>query len=460
MRHLPRFFRLLQVAGGIAATLSAISSAEAQVAVEKFRSSPSEAGAASSLPASPTDEGSLSSSGVAVELDAPNDLPTLEVNPGSAVSAVPKRFQYAVRLAVRGVFDDNIYLRHTQPIEDFYFAIEPGISLGFGDIVGAEMNSIRLDYAPSIFLYGENSAANAVQHLVRLEARYRFAHLSLGLTQEIQLLEGANPVSGTAGFNLTPTINLDTGGNTSVNIYNTRATFSYDLTGKTFASGGVNFSASEYDVQLISSQQIQGNLFLNYIYSPKLTFGLGGTLGYNAVEGPSPDQTFEQINLRLTYQLSGKVSLDGSAGLEWRQFDGTLSSETNLSPVYELGLSYQPFDGTTVSLQGSRRTQNSAVFAGQDYSTSSINLSVRQRFLRRLYLGVAGGYERSDYFNTVALVSATRSDDYLFVQPSIDLTLTRYWTAGIYYLHRRDDSSFETYSFHDNQFGLRTSLSF
>ena len=70
---------------------------------------------------------------------------------------MPKRFQYGFRLNVRGVYDDNIALTNTNPIADFYFAIEPGITLGFGDIVGPDPNFIRFDYAPSIILYADHS---------------------------------------------------------------------------------------------------------------------------------------------------------------------------------------------------------------------------------------------------------------------------------------------------------------
>ncbi len=389
--------------------------------------------------------------------------PSVEIGAGDAVSAVPKRFQYAFRLNIRGVYDDNIYLRHNNRVGDVYFAIEPGITLGFGDIVGHDQNSIRIDYAPNIFLYGSNSAANAVQHLINLDGQYRLGHLSLTLTQQVQLLEGTtNPGSlnfGAVANTPTPTFNVDTGGNASVNIYTTRAGFSYDLTGKTFLTGAFNFTASDY-ANLISSDQIQGNAFLNYTYSPKLTFGLGGTLGYNSVDSNSPDQTFEQVNLRTTYQISGKVSLDGSVGYEFRQFEGDVRGSSYTTPVYELGATYQPFDGTTVNVRGTRRIQNSAVLAGQDYSTSNLTVSIRQRLLRRFYLGVAGGFDHSNYFNTVQFVSASRTDNYYFIQPSVDVTLTRYWTAGAYYLHRRDDSSFDAFSFYDNQVGLRTSLTF
>jgi hypothetical protein len=414
-----------------------------------------QAAATQSAPANPVDYSAT---------DTTNEPPSVQIGSGNAVSAVPKRFQYALRLNLRTVYDDNIYLQQFDRVGDVYFAIEPGLTIGFGDIVGSDMNSIRIDYAPSFFLYADHSNANSLQHLINLTGAYHMGHLSLSLSENVQILDGTiNPGAsnfGATATNPTPTLNLDTGGNTSVNIFNTNAGFSYDLTAKTFLSGGMALQAYDYQQQLISSEQLQGNLFINYIYSPKLTAGLGATFGYNWVDGNNPDQSFQQVNVRTTYQVSGKVSLNGSVGVEFREFENDVRGGTYVSPVFELGATYQPFDGTQINLNATRRIQNSAVLAGQDYNQTFINIGIRQRFMRRFYFGLSGGYERSDYFNTVEFVSATRSDDYLFVQPSVDVTLTRFWTAGAYYLHRRDNSSYNAFTFHDNQVGFRTSLTF
>ena len=228
-----------------------------------------------------------------------NDRASVEINPGDEVSAVPKRFQYGLRLTLRGVYDDNIFLDEFNRVDDFYFAIEPGLTRGFGDIVGRNANYVRFDYAPSIFLYSDHSDANAIQHLLRFEGYYNFGRLGLSISQDIQLLDGANQGANFAGPNPVPGINLDAGGDTELNIFATRANLTYDLTGKTFLSGGLHYTIYDYDT-LISTETIAGNLFLNYNYSPKLVVGVGGTVGYNDADFPSPDETFEQANLRLT----------------------------------------------------------------------------------------------------------------------------------------------------------------
>lgn len=390
---------------------------------------------------------------------AESQKPIVETNPGNeGVSSVPRRFQYGLRLTIRGVYDDNINLSDINRVSDYYFVIEPAIALGFGDIVNRQENYIRLDYAPSIFLFTDHSEADAVQHVIRLEGHHRFGRLNLILSQDVQLLHGANldvtPISRSVGGNA----NVDVSGRTRLNAFATHLSASYDLTGKTFLSGGVDYSIWDYS-SLISSQSISGNIFINYNYSPKLVIGVGGTGGYNWVDPPNPDQTFEQANVRMTYEATGKIRLNGSAGVEFRQF-GNSSRGEYTSPVFELGATYQPFDGTTIAVAGNRRNLNSAALAGEDYTATNIVIGVQQRFLRRIYLGLTGGYENTNYFSTVNGMSATRHDNYYFVKPAIDVRIARFWTVGAYYLRRQNGSSSDGFGFDDNQIGFRNALTF
>jgi hypothetical protein len=234
---------------------------------------------------------------------------------------------------------------------------------------------------------------------------------------------------------------------------------SYDLSGKTFLSSGFDSLVTDYNSSgLFSSGDIAGNLFLNYRYSDKVIFGLGGTGGYNFVQEPNPDETFEQANARLTYQASGKISLNFSAGVEFREFQNN-SRGTYVSPVFELTANYELSDATNIALTGTRRTYNSAL-GGQDFAETNFSASLRQRFLHRFYLAITGGYANSDYFNTISTVLADRTDNYYFIEPAIDFSITRFWTFGAYYLHRQNDSSAQSFGFDDNQVGIRTALVF
>ena len=386
------------------------------------------------------------------DLHSTNDL-------RSEVSSEPRRFQYGLQIITRGVYDDNINISQAGHVSDWYFTIEPVLTLGAGDIIGHEDNYIRLDYFPSFFFFLNHSDNDAFQEVISLRGQHRFGRLTLSMGEQIAILDGTDIRSLSDQTSPGSKPNLDVASRTQFQTYNTHLDASYDLSGKTFLSAGANSLITEYNSSsLFSSGDVSGNLFINYRYSDKLTAGVGGTGGYNFVQDPNPGQTFEQANLRLGYQATAKVRLNFTGGIEFRQFENN-SRGTYISPVFDLSLGYTPTDSTSFSLSGSRRIYNSAVLGGQDFSGTTITASVHQRFLQRFFIGASGGYENSDYFSTVNGVSATRIDNYYFFQPSIDFSITRFWTFGGYYLHRQNDSS-SGFSFKDNQIGLKTELVF
>jgi len=75
-------------------------------------------------------------------------------------------------------------------------------------------------------------------------------------------------------------------------------------------------------------------------------------------------------------------------------------------------------------------------------------------------LGLAGGYENSDYIATDRDVSAPRNDNYWFIEPSVDVLIIRWLSAGVYYLYREDSSNIDLFSFYDNQVGVRATVRF
>jgi len=102
----------------------------------------------------------------------------------------------------------------------------------------------------------------------------------------------------------------------------------------------------------------------------------------------------------------------------------------------------------------------SGFFPNQDFAATNVVLRIQQRLLRRFYLGLSAGYENADYFATANGVDATRDDNYYFVEPSVDVLINRHFSVGAYYLHREDSSSFDFFSFYDNQVGVRATVRF
>jgi hypothetical protein len=375
--------------------------------------------------------------------------------PSGTLTQTPRRFQYTLSLSERTVYDDNIFISHSDRKSDTYFSIEPALFVGFG--TGEDINSVSLSYHPSFSFFINNSDENGIQHVIGLQAGHNFGRLSLLGSQSIQILDGADLTSLTdrTGHNA----NIDVGGRVPHNVYTTNLNGSYDLTGKLFLTTSAGLAIDDYSGPQIDSQNLSGNLFLNYQYREKLVVGLGGTGGYNLVSTGSPNQVYEQANARVGYSPTAKTTFTATVGLEFRQFENN-SRGLYVTPVYTLSGTYQPFDGTNLSLSGSRHTANSGSLAGQDYATTSINAVLSQRFLSRATLGLAIGYENDDYFSTIAGLPASRVDNYLYIEPSVDVAITRYWSAGAYYLHRQDSSSFAFFDFYDNQAGFRMMVKF
>ena len=370
-------------------------------------------------------------------------------------SGEPRRLYYKFGLTVRGVWDDNIFISHTNRVSDYYFAIEPYITIGVGDIEGRNKSYLRLDYMPSAILFVDHSDQDAFNQLIHLEGGYNSGRWTFTLAEDIALLESANLNSffDTTGL----WANTDASGPTRVNIFNTRARADYQLTGKVFLQGELDSSIYFYPDH-ISSYMISSGLYAYYNWLPKVSVGIGGTVGYDWVDDPTTNQTFEQVNARLNYEVTAKFFLYASAGVEFRQFDGNRGTYT--SPVFEVGSIYNPFSGTTITFAAGRRIYNSGYLANQDFGGTYVVGRFQQRLFRRLYLGLGAGYENSDYIATDRDVSATRNDDYWFVEPSLDVLITRWLSAGVYYLHREDSSNLSSFSFYDNQVGVRATVRF
>ena len=411
--------------------------------------------------------------GAALRRPATEGLPPMLVQPGAAaISPTPNRFQWGLSLLVRGVYDDNITLAPPgfRKFSDWYVGIQPAIALGFGDVVGRQGNYIRLDYAPEIDIYIDHDEFNDVQHLIRLEGQYNFGRLTLNLTQDVQILTATDTNSVIGNGTVISIANVDVAGRTDVNVYRTHLGAAYFLTDKTFLSGDAEYAIYDYDTSLISSERFIGHLYFNYIPTGKLVLGIGGGGGIEWGDSPTPDQPFGSVNARVTYQATGKISLYAMGGVEFRDFEDENTSRggTYTTGVYELGATYQPFDGTLITLRGNRRVAVSAVLPGQDFTLSNIIAGIRQRLFQRLFLGVTGGYEHDNYFSTINGVNATRDDDYWLIEPTLDVVIFNHpsptfpfgASVGAYYLHRENASNVNTFDFIDNQVGIRAAFVF
>ena len=364
---------------------------------------------------------------------------------GSNTMGEANRFKYSFRLDLSALYDNNIFISNRNKVGDYEFTITPGVTLGFGDIYRRSANFIRLDYAPSFQFFARNSSQNNIGQAFLLDGMYNSGKATWRFAQSIQVLNGAD---------------TDVGTRVTRQIYATTLGVSYLVSDKTFIDLATNFAYQHFDSEL-DTWTLSGAGYFNYIYSPKLTIGIGVVGGYTTVSGNvDPDQTFEQINLKATYQATGKIQLSATVGVQFLQFSGVRSAY--VTPVFSVSGVYQPFDGTTFTLTAGRRIQPSASLEGQNFTTTGVTLAMRQRFIQRLYLTVSGAFENSAYFAIVPQAIATRNQNYVSGSVGLDYYVREGWTVGVFYLNRQafGNSASAPYDFTDQQVGIRSTISF
>ena len=370
------------------------------------------------------------------------------------------------------VYDDNISL-HDRPRtgtqiggiqtgeaqeplgDDFIFTFSPGIVFTKAATLEDSRTAFALDYSPSFVFFLKNSEQNAVNHDVKMNAGYALTKLTLGLVQSFSSTEGGV---------------VDVGDRVKQRGYNTGLTVRYELTEKTFLQLDGAYRLTDYET-LTDSQEWTVTPTANYQITPKVTLGLGVTVGQLFVEEQTLEvrpsglggattnvvpktraQTYVGPTLRASYKTTEKTDVSLSFGGEWRQYtDGSDS----FGPVFSLAGSYRPFDGTSFTLEGHRRQQNSAVISGANFITTGGTLGVRQRLRDNLFGTANFTYDHSDYEPTTSAVAITRRDDYFLLRCGLEAILGRSWSLGVFYQYREDISSDENYSFNNNQVGVQ-----
>jgi len=364
-------------------------------------------------------------------------------------------FEYALHLSVRGAYDDNISLSHMNRLDDYFIQIQPSLMLGIGAVAKQE-TFLMVNYLPSFFRYDEHSEFDSNQHVIRVLAGYKTGNLILRLTQDVAILNNiVLAASSGERLSLVPT------GRTDLNIFNTDLAANYNMTPHDFIFSEFRMTRTEYAEPLVNSEVYAANFYLNHGFSQTLVLGLGVDGGYDAVDFPTPDQTFVRANAHLNYTPSRQFGLDVIAGEEFRNFEN-IARRTYTTPVFSISTTWLPCDSTRVTLSATRQIYNSAAPTAQDYVDTSVNAMIRDRVCKQLYLTVIGGYEHVQYFNAIDLPMPlpTLSDDYYYIQPSADILLTRYWSLGGYYLRRQNSGTVSTVDFYSNEVGVRTVIKF
>jgi hypothetical protein len=347
-----------------------------------------------------------------------------------------------------------------QKESDTIFGFTPAILLIYGNHDG-QRGFASLVYAPTLTRYYHHSSNDSDNQNVSFAGNYPLQRLSFNVSDTFTQVTGVNQ---DIAARTTQTSNIgELGANYEVDDRLSVNTQFQNLT-TTYSDGGGNGDTIS-----------QINSTVAYILSDKITIGPELVLGIEKPDNSS-DQTFEQGLVAATYQATDKISMSGSGGVEIRQSKGGQGltanndgSETSTDPVFGLGVSYAPFDSTSLSLSGYQAIQASSGALSENVTNTGIGFSVSQRFFHRIYTGFTFTYQHSEYRTNLggqvptgaAAVTATGSsqDNYVY-RPSIGFAPTLWSSLTLYYQYQENESDGTVAGYHDNQLGLSFSAEF
>ena len=196
--------------------------------------------------------------------------------------------------------------------------------------------------------------------------------------------------------------------------------------------------------------------WLNYQFWPRLDASLGVSFGFVNVDAGS-DMTYEQIQARVRWRATDKISFQIHGGLEDRQFlQGSAGSLLN--PVAGGLIQYQPFEVTKFSITMDR-TVAVSYFQNQVTEGTEVMGDLNQRLLKRLYLDLSGGYHTVKYVGAGASGTGRRDDYYTF-DARLSCPFLKRGTAAVFYQYSNDSSTTPGFTFSSNQVGFEVGYRF
>ena len=199
-------------------------------------------------------------------------------------------------------------------------------------------------------------------------------------------------------------------------------------------------------------------LGFNYQTTEKLKLGMDAILGVNPSQN-SPTRTYQTLNRRFQYTLTDKLDVKGTVGVQASEFQ-TGGAPLRVTPVFSIGTDYKPFTPTTVSLLLYRNYNNSPIYSAQNYLATGLNFNVSQQIYNHWSFGLGVNYENDVYIANQSGVVASRKDNTFSIRPTVTYSFLKYLQASIYYQNSYNDSTFTSFSWSDNQYGIELKTAF
>ncbi|MBL6764534.1 MAG: outer membrane beta-barrel protein [Verrucomicrobiae bacterium] len=345
--------------------------------------------------------------------------------------------------------DDNIFLQHkgANKEDDLVHTFTPGVALGAGDYRGQNGFFMAANYSANFLVFQDNDGANAVTHN---------AGINIGGGERLSWRFGHSLVSDADA----DVQNLAAGGRVRRDIHTSTLSTIYDLSDKTDLEARFASIYSDYSsATTFDTWRGQGTVLLDYEMTAKIHYALGGSLGYDQVDGFN-NSIFEQINSRLVWTVSPKLALRTGVGVEFRQFQGASLDRANL--IFDAAADWKISALTVASVGTARGVSPSNSLGNQTAVRTSVTGQLTHKVGTRYTASAIAGYSFSDASANGVTTNFSQEDNYWFLRPSLAVKLMDRAAAVAFYQFRRNDSNAlaNRSDFTNHQVGLSLSYAF
>jgi hypothetical protein len=345
-------------------------------------------------------------------------------------------------LDVGEMYDDNILIS-PRKTSSFLTHISPSLDFQKGDQTAPHMNYLNAYFAPTFFLYEPHSEDNRVDYDADLYYQYNFTRLSIGIEQHYQRLTDAT---------------IDVGSLVKRDIYTTEVNANYVYNDDLGIYGSATQQISNYPN--VTFNEWTAEAYALYQILPKVQVGAGPRVTFLDIGG-APNETHEDLLLRLKYLPQEKLSLGCNVGGEYLQYQD--NEPSHILPIFDFDVGYALFDGTYLYAVAGRESTSSYDILGETIATTQVQLGVSQRFLQNFRFTLSLGYTMADYEFGTASDSATegrRKDNYYLAKGALQWDPNNWFTGEVSYQYSDNHSNFEGNSFSDNQVDIQATFHF
>jgi hypothetical protein len=293
------------------------------------------------------------------------------------------------------MYDSNIFLQENKEVSDFSIVASPWVNYRSAPEGGARF-ILDARYGPFVRAYLDNSSLNSLDHSGSASLSYAVAKLNLGVNGGYSRISQSDRFAGTVVDASVIKFGLDG---------------SYQLSQKTSLDASWNASMTDYESGRFSSSDSYGAQVTGFWQATPL-IRLGPSLRHSVLESDNTgDREAWAFLMRLQYELTGKVDLSASGGLELEEYsrsggDTALQFTGGLTANYAFDALWSFGAGVNYRTLASPSTQNYSI---NDLGlTLSVNRAVGASSLRA---GVAANF--SDY-QSVGPVVVMREDEQNF----------------------------------------------